>query len=225
MGSATFYGELMGLFSSRAARAESQQPLEDASYVVLDTELTGLDVRRDSIVSIGAVRMAGGRILMGETFYRLVKPETELRSESVVVHQITPSEVDDMPGVEAALSEVTYFIGDAVVVGHFISLDMAFLNRGMKRHYGRTIQNQVIDTLSVHDWLRGEEKGFRRYFTEDGENKDLFTLARKYKVEVNGAHNALKDAFITAQVFQRLLRQLPHHGVRTLGDLLRVGRP
>lgn len=216
----------MGLFSSsRTTRAEAQQAMEDASFVVLDTELTGLDPKRDSIVSIGAVRMAGGRILMGETFYRMVKPETEMTSASVVIHQITPSDVDDMPGVEAALSELTYFIGDAVVVGHFISLDMSFLNRGMKRHYGKTIQNQVVDTRAINDWLRGEEKGFGRHFEDTTENRDLFTIAKQYKVEVNGAHNALKDAFITAQVFQRLLRRLPKHGVRTLGDLLRVGRP
>lgn len=216
----------MGLFSlSRISRADSQQPLEDVSYVVLDTELTGLDSRRDSIVSIGAVRMAGGRILMGDTFYRMVKPETELTSESVVIHEITPSDVDDMPGVDAALSELTYFLGDAVIVGHFISLDMSFINRGMKRHFGKTLDNKIIDTLSVHEWLKKEAKGFGRHFDDNVENKDLFTIAKQYKVEVNGAHNALKDAFITAQIFQRLLRQLPGHGVRTLGDLLRVGRP
>jgi DNA polymerase III epsilon subunit-like protein len=50
--------------------------LFDEKYVVLDTELTGLDEKKDSIVSIGAVRMHGGSIALGDTFYRLLKPET-----------------------------------------------------------------------------------------------------------------------------------------------------
>ena len=45
-----------------------------SGIVVVDTELTGLDEKKDSIVSIGAVRMTGGRIELGDMFYRLVSP-------------------------------------------------------------------------------------------------------------------------------------------------------
>jgi len=44
------------------------QAILEAGYTVLDTELTGLDDRRDDIVSLGAVRMSGGRIHVGGTF-------------------------------------------------------------------------------------------------------------------------------------------------------------
>ena len=50
--------------------------LFEEKYVVLDTEVTGLDEKKDSIVSVGAVRMRGGSIALGDTFYRLLKPET-----------------------------------------------------------------------------------------------------------------------------------------------------
>ena len=50
----------------------------ECPYVVVDTELTGLDEKKDSIVSIGAVRMTGGRIELGDMFYRLVSPRTQL---------------------------------------------------------------------------------------------------------------------------------------------------
>ena len=43
-------------------------PLAQVPFVVLDTELTGLDAKRDSVVSVGAVKMAGTRIELGRSF-------------------------------------------------------------------------------------------------------------------------------------------------------------
>ncbi len=43
-------------------RTSAKTPITDVRYVVVDTELTGLDEKKDSIISIGAVRMTGGRI-------------------------------------------------------------------------------------------------------------------------------------------------------------------
>ena len=48
--------------------------LMDLPVTVLDTETTGLDVTRDRIVSIGTVRLHGGRIYRSATFDRLVRP-------------------------------------------------------------------------------------------------------------------------------------------------------
>ncbi|HXX57414.1 MAG TPA: 3'-5' exonuclease, partial [Thermodesulfovibrionales bacterium] len=88
----------------------------DAGYVVIDTELTGLDERKDSIVSLGALRMTGGRIELGESFYRLANPETALTSESVVIHGITPSDVVEKPSIDTVLAEFLQFCNDAIIV-------------------------------------------------------------------------------------------------------------
>ena len=50
------------------ARIDLRKPVENTDFVCFDTELTGLDFKRDSIISIGAVRLRGGRILPGQTF-------------------------------------------------------------------------------------------------------------------------------------------------------------
>jgi len=47
---------------------ESGSALEKARYLVIDTDVTGLNCRKDPIVSIGAVRMEGGRINRGDSF-------------------------------------------------------------------------------------------------------------------------------------------------------------
>ena len=200
-------------------------PIGESRYVVMDTELTGLDVKRDSIVSIGAVAMQGGRIILGETFYEMISPETALRSESIVIHGIMPSEVVGKPSIDGVLVDFLKFCEGAVVVGHFLSLDLSFLNKEMKRLQGRKFGQPVADTQRMHDWMQDQSRGARGQYDACEENKDLFSLAKKYHVQVSAAHNALMDAFITAQLFQRFLSFLPALGVRTVKDLLRIAKP
>jgi DNA polymerase-3 subunit epsilon len=200
-------------------------PIGAARYVVMDTELTGLDVKRDSIVSVGAVGMRGGRILLGETFYEMVSPETAMRSSSIVVHGITPSDVADKPAIDIVIEDLLKFCEGAVVVGHFLSLDLGFLNKEMKRLHNAKFPQPVADTLQIHAWMQDHSRGFSNQYCSSEENKDLFSLAKKYHIPVSEAHNALMDAFITAQIFQRFLSLLPGLGVRTVKDLLRIAKP
>jgi DNA polymerase-3 subunit epsilon len=199
--------------------------LDDAAFVVFDTELTGLNPKKDSIVSIGAVRMKGKRILLGETFYRVVEPRTPITAQSVVIHEIMPVETKSLPEFEALLPEFLDFCGSAVVVGHVVSIDLAFLNREMKHLYGDVLQNRAVDTSRLYQWIRKREEdacAFRGGLTEPN---DLFSLAKKYQIPVKHAHHALGDAFVTAQLLQRLLHNLPRWGVRTVQDLLRIASP
>jgi len=200
-------------------------PIGECRYAVMDTELTGLDVKRDSIVSIGAVAMQGGRIILGETFYEMISPETALRSESIVIHGIMPSEVVGKPSIDGVLVDFLKFCEGAVVVGHFLSLDLSFLNKEMKRLQGRKFGQPVADTQRMHDWMQDQSRGARGQYDACEENKDLFSLAKKNHIQVSAAHNALMDAFITAQLFQRFLSYLPALGVRTVKDLLRIAKP
>jgi len=219
---------MMGMLNRRPAAdtgLDLTTQIEKARYLVMDTELTGLDKKRDSIVSIGALIMQGSRILLGETYYEMVSPETEMRSESIVIHCIVPSEVVNKPDIRVVLKDFLKFCRGAVVVGHFLFLDMSFLNREMKRLYNTKFQQPVVDTMQVHDWIQDHATGFRKHYGSMEQNRDLFSLAKKYQVPVSEAHNALMDAFITAQLFQRFLTLLPDMGIRTVKDLLSIGRP
>lgn len=199
-------------------------PLDEACYVVIDTELTGLDSRKDSIVSLGAIKMTGGRIDVGNTFYKMVKPGTDFTSESVVVHGITPSDVAELPSIDGVMDEFLAFCTGCVVIGHFLSLDLMFLNKELKRLSHGAFNDPIVDTCSIHDWITHQGGDFSRHFGENSD-KDLFSLAKKYGIQVTGAHNALMDAFVTAQLFQRFLSVLPKLGVKTIKDLVKIGRP
>jgi DNA polymerase-3 subunit epsilon len=219
---------MFGLFKRSirgAAAVDERTTIRDARYVVIDTELTGLNEKKDSILSFGAVRMRGGRIEIGETFYRLVSPERPLTAENVVVHEITPSEVAAKPGIDTVLTEFLEFCGDDILVGHFLTIDLGFLDRAVERQdRKKAVRNPVIDTFSVHEWLRLRLKD-HPYFLPPEEKCRLYEIAKSFGVPVNGAHNALMDAYTTAQIFQRMVPLLQSAGVRDLGDLLKIGRP
>ncbi|HET6515090.1 MAG TPA: 3'-5' exonuclease [Thermodesulfovibrionales bacterium] len=199
-------------------------PVGKVRYVIIDTELTGLDEKRDSIVSMAAIRMVGGRIDFGDVFYKLVNPETELTAKSIIIHGITPSDVVEKPEIATVLSEFVQFCGNDVVVGHCISVDLAFINREMKRILGYALKNEVLDTSAIYEWIRkrySSQRTFPSRFTDSG----LFDIAEHFGVSVTGAHNAAMDAFITAQVFQRFIPMLTGGGINSIGDLLGIGNP
>jgi DNA polymerase-3 subunit epsilon len=223
---------MIALFRSHRREAEETEgridphrSILECRYVVMDTELTGLDLRKDSIVSLGAVAMEGGRIIIGEQFSEIVNPAAALSSESVVVHGITPTEASMRPSIGAVIDHFLRFCEDAVVVGHFLSLDLGFLNKELKRLGARRFDRPVVDTLTVHEWMLSQGGEFSRHYNGACRDKDLFSLARKYRIPVSAAHDAQMDAFITAQLFQRFLQFLPDLGVRTVKDLLRIGKP
>jgi len=216
---------MLALFGKKNKTAlDDATPFSETAYVVLDTELTGLDEKKDSIVSIGAVRMIGGNIDLGDTFYRMVSPRTELSAASVVIHEITPSDVETKPLIDAVLAEFLEFCGDAVLVGHFVSIDLGFLNREMKRTRGREIPNPALDTFSIYEWLRKRNRSRDCFATALGGYR-LYDIVKCFGIPVNGAHNALMDAFITAQLFQRFIPMLLETGTRDIGDLLKIGTP
>lgn len=205
--------------------ADLSMPVAKARYVAFDTELTGLDPKQDSIVSVGAVAMTGGRIEMGRSFYQVVAPRTALRGSSVVVHGITPSEVQEQPSIDQVLPGFLEFCGNSVVIGHVVTLDLSFLNEDLVRLYGCAFPNPAVDTHRISCWLKSRESEACAFYGGDAEGTDLFTLAKRYDIPLSGAHNALNDAFVTAQLFQRFLGLLPKEGIVTVHDLLRIGKP
>lgn len=199
-------------------------PVTQVRYVVLDTELTGLDAKQDAIVSLGAVRMTGGTIHLGDTFYRLVNPGKGIGAQSVVIHEITPEDVREQPGIEAALRDFLAFCGRDVLVGHFVAIDLGFLDRDVRRMSNSPLVNPVIDTFSIYTWLRKRYKD-AEYFASPERGVALYDIAKCFHIAVEGGHNALQDAYLTAQLLQRFLPMLVEAGARDIGDLLRVGAP
>ncbi len=216
--------DLFRVKEQQAGAFNPEASISDVPFVVLDTELTGLDQRRDSLISIGALRMQGSKIEMGTYFDRMMNPERALNPKSIVVHGVTPSEVELEPSLKPILAEFLSYCKDAVLVGHCIDVDLFYLNKEMRKLHGKELENPAIDTYSLYEWLirRGV---LQPNNASGGASTALFAIAADLGIPVAAAHNALSDAFTTAQVFQRFLVMVQREGITTIGDLLRVGDP
>ena len=219
----------MGLFEQvgrlwRRNRSRAELPLAQVTFTILDTELTGLDDRSDDIIAIGAVRMQGGRLAIGGTFHELVRPGAVLDRRSVVIHGITPAQLETMPPIAEVLPRFLVYLADTVLVGHCLGIDLAFLNRDARRLGGSPLGQAAVDTLSVYGWLRHrhpEHPAFQLPIP----GLELSSLAGAFGIPVEKAHSALGDAYVTAQLLQRFLPLLREAGVTHLDGLLRIGDP
>lgn len=212
----TSWGLLSGLDQTR--------PLEDYDFVVVDTELTGMDPSVDEIVSIGAVRIRGMRIVPVESFYTLVRPDMALPRLSTLIHRITPDEVRRAPAADSALSAFLKFAGGSLLVGHHVGMDMTFLSRAVRNHFGGPLKNPCLDTLRLAQAY--QEELFEGYFDQFNLqiSYNLADLTRQHDLPQFPSHNALMDAMQAAYLFLFLARKLRGGHIKTLADLHAAGK-
>ena len=183
-------------------------------FVCLDCEMTGLDPRKDRLVSIGAAAVAGGEIDLGDVFEALLK--VEHNTSAVTVHGITRDHarrgMDEPDAVRALLA----YLGDDVLVGHHVGADVGILDAAALHHFGRRLGNRTVDTMDLALFL---ERAGAFAGKEPLRDFELDSLCARFGIVPHDRHTAPGDAFLTAQVFQRLLRLAVRHGRSTL-DLL-----
>jgi DNA polymerase III epsilon subunit-like protein len=196
-------------------------PLHSLRYAVLDTELTSLDHRTNRMLSVGAVAMQGPSIHLGEQFYRVVNPQVAIPAESVIIHKLRSEDVEAGTQMEECLQELCGFVKGAVLVGHFVEIELKILRKEMART-GHAMGNPAVCTAQVHRWIL-RHGPYSEDLSARLEKLDLGTLAEYYAVPVDDAHHALSDAFLTARVWQKMLYTLQAKGVLTLKKLLQIG--
>jgi len=185
-------------------------PLSEVTFCVLDLETTGGSAAQCEITEIG-----GARYRLGEelgSFQTLVNPGSPIPPFITVLTGITQAMVVEAPSVETALPSFLEFIGDAVIVGHNIRFDMAFLSTAARRLGYPPLTNRTVDTVGLA----------RRLVRPEVRNLKLSTLADYFRSPVKPTHRALDDARATAHVLWGLLERAGSLGVTALEDLLEL---
>lgn len=196
--------------------------LFEVRYTVLDAEMTGLDIEHDELLAIGAIRMEGPRILVAERFYSLIRPTVQRWGRSVPIHGIRPIDVAEAPELRLVLPEFFAFLAGTVLVGHGVEVDRKFLERAARRLGLRLPRALWIDTGRVARWLTSHHGTFVEAAADRG-RFSLEELLTAYDIEPPARHHALADAFVAAQLWQRLLFELVNERIETLRDLRLVG--
>lgn len=165
-----------------------------SEMLAVDLEMTGLDPRKNEIISLGWVPISHGEIVLGEAKRLMVKPKHGV-GESATIHGIHDHHLEDAMSLPDALAQFWPALSGRVLVAHHGAFDIAFLQQAAKRYYGHKLPFDLLDTLQI------EAKRLHR----KGEHYDkqllrLYACCARYGLPAFGAHDALSDAISTAQL-------------------------
>ena len=187
-------------FGGRSAAADGidlRGGWREVSYCAIDVETTGLDLRRDSIVSIGSVGISAGRIVCRDSYYSLIRPACQVSVASMRIHCLRPADLENAPAAQDVGQEVARNLAGRIVIAHAAWIERAFLSR-LLRQAGLRFAAPVIDTAALARAMGHAPGG------SHGQEPSLERLARQLALPVYAPHHALGDAVTTAAVFLAL---------------------
>lgn len=192
-------------------------PLDEVRFVIFDTETSGFDLANDRILSIGAVAMKGSKIDVADSFEVLLRQEAIGGKEAISVHGILKRELEEGLDEDEAICRFLDYLGNGVIVAHHADFDIGMVGKVLSRRYGMKLFNEALDTASFAKRL---EKGpYYNLAHKSGEYR-LDNLCARYGIRLHDRHTSPGDAYLTAQLFQRLLAVGRKAGIDTLGKLL-----
>lgn len=188
--------------------------IRETKFSVVDVETTGLNTRKDEILAIAIVPMTGTRIHAYDAFYTLLKPEGKVKA--MHIHGLTPDALKNAPEFDSIAPEIVRRLENSIIVGHAVEIDVSFLKKYLKKA-GFKVDLKHLDIAEIEQWLadRLGERGVLSDYSLD-------RLAEKYEVKIPYRHNALADAFVTAQIFQIQLLRLMKYGVNSFDKLIKL---
>jgi DNA polymerase-3 subunit epsilon len=172
---------------------------------VFDCEASGLDPARDRLFSIGAVAVRDARIELGDSFHAVLRQETPSSAENILVHRIgADAQRAGRPAGEA-LGAFTAYIGDGFPVAFHADFDSKLLG----------IPGPWLDLARLAPALYPESARTLRALDDWLHAFGIAALER---------HDALADAYATAQLLLVLLAEAERQRAATVGELHRIAR-
>jgi DNA polymerase III epsilon subunit family exonuclease len=187
--------------------------LENATFVVVDLETTGLTPSTARICEIGAVRVR--ELELEDEFETLVNPGVPLGPAISALTGLRDAQLRGQPPAAAAVRRFLAFAGDAVLVAHNARFDLAFLDRETERLTGARLAGPVVDTVGLA----------RRLLVGRTPRAGLASLSQFFGTAARPCHRALPDAQATAEILLHLLGLAQERGARTVADLVDLAAP
>jgi DNA polymerase-3 subunit epsilon len=208
-----FWQEYLRCFEQKQ---DPKTPIKDIRFVAFDTETTGLNPKKDRILSFGAVSLVDNRIDINDSLESYVA-QASTKKEAVLIHGILQNGKEHKKTEEEAVIEFVNYARDAIFVGHNVAFDIAIVNAALKRLNAGPLKNRSVDTAKTA--IRVDDHSPTDIIKSSDYSLD--TLCKRYNISMSNRHTAAGDAFITAVLLMKLLPKLKKRGVTTLKDLLR----
>ena len=184
------------------------EPGPPDEVVSIDCETTGLDRKRDEIITIAAIKIRGDRILASQAYQVVVRPSVAIGAEAIKVHGLLEADVANASPIREILPDLLHFIGGRPIVGYYIDFDAAMLNKHVRELIGIDLPNPRIEVSGLY---------YERKYGDapPGTQIDL-TFAHilaDLKLPLFNQHDAFSDALMTAMIYVSL-KDMAARGVR-----------
>ena len=205
-----YWKSYISLFSGEFDKSADIDGIE---FSVFDIETSGLNLKRDQILSIGAVRVFQNEIDTANILELYLKHEN-YNTESVHIHGILGSGRENKIDEAKAIERFVNYIGNSVLVGHNVEFDISMINRSLKKLTGGKLKNKVLDTRKLYQRLTNA-------FNIPSKSLSLDSICDEFSISKSDRHMAAGDALITAILLVKLVNRLKKRGVNQIGELLR----
>lgn len=194
----------------------SATPVEQANFLVIDLELTGLNPRKDHIVSIGWVPVRKQEIILAEAKHYLINSPVSV-GQSAVFHGLHDHQLKNAHDLMKILTELLTHYAGYVFVAHNSRLDEQCLRIACQRYFGKAPRFRFVDTMQI-EWQRLLRQG--KVVKHDA--LKLPSCLKRHGLPDMANHHALEDAYSSALL---MLSQLKLGGKKmTLSDLYLLSR-
>jgi len=194
---------------------DTHELLAQARWVVVDVESTGLDMRRDRLISIGAVAVQGEMISFADSFDIVLKQDAVSPTANILVHGIGGTAQREGAPPAEALQRFLRYLGKSRLVAYHAAFDEAMIGHAMQAYLGFKFKRHALDLAYLAPAL----------FPEVLPNpRALDDWLVRFGIRDFARHNALSDAYSTAQLLQVLLKQASLQGLQTCTQLHRLER-
>lgn len=173
-----------------------QEKVNNVPILAVDFETTGLDPKRDQILSVGHIMVENFEIMLGSAYHKIIQTRGDLSEENVVIHQIMDDAKTEGDTLKEVVENLLQALAGKVMLVHFGRIEKNFLEKACIELYGMAPIYPIIDTLML-----AKRRLDRKTSSYDPSELRLFTLRNRYSLPRYGAHNALSDALATAELF------------------------
>ncbi|EPR65866.1 3'-5' exonuclease [Cyclobacterium qasimii] len=196
-------------------KTSKAKPIRELDFLVLDTETTGLDVRKDYVLSYGAVQVSNNRMRISESKEFYMRPKKRSK-EAVKVHGLI--QVRPYISREQLIRSFLEDASNKILVGHHLGFDLAMLEKLGKTLGLKKIKQPSLDTFELA--VRLEVGKYHNPNSIAAQDYSLDKLCERYQISLDDRHTAAGDALLTAQLLLKLLKLAERKGIKTFGDLM-----
>lgn len=168
--------------------------LELNDYVVVDLEMTGLRMKEDKIIEIGAVKVRNHQVV--DTYGTLVNSGRTISEKTTSITGISQEMVETGMQEDEAIEGLLDFIGELPIVGHNVIFDYSFLAQWAVNHK-KEIPMCGVDTLKL-----------ARRLLPGPQSKKLEDLCTYFQIQRERGHRALDDAIETQKLYEIFLEMM-----------------